>query len=151
MFGIDLKEASAIVDAALRRAREVPCHPMTIAVVDAGGCLMALKREDGSGKLRPDIAFAKAWGAVGMGIGGRAMAERAKMNPEFWASLNIISGGRIAPVPGGVLLLKNDVVVGAVGATGDVPENDEACALAGAQQVGFGAEVMESALGKQFS
>jgi len=151
MAGIDLNEASAILDGALMKAREVPCHPMTIAVVDAGGCLMALKREDGSGNLRPEIAFAKAWGAVGMGIGGRAMAERAAKSPEFWASLNVTSHGRIAPVAGGVLLLRGGVVVGAVGATGDVPDNDEACALAGAQQAGFATEVMEAALGKQFS
>ena len=149
MPGVNLQSAAAIVDAALRKAREIPCHPMTIAVVDAGGCLVALKREDGSGNLRPDIAIAKAWGAVGMGIGGRAMADRAAKSPEFWASLNVISKGRIAPVPGGVLLLENGVVIGAVGATGDVPGNDEACALAGGEQAGFATEVMEAALGKQ--
>jgi uncharacterized protein GlcG (DUF336 family) len=149
MPGVTLEQAAAIVEAALIKAREIRCHPMTIAVVDAGGCLVALKREDGSGNLRPDIASAKAWGAVGMGIGGRAMADRATKSPEFWASLNAISHGRIAPVPGGVLLLQNGIVVGAVGATGDVPDNDEACALAGGQKAGFVTEVLEAALGKQ--
>ncbi len=149
MASVRLEEASAIVDAALVKAREVKCHPMTIAVVDTGGRLVALKGEDGSGNLRPDIAIAKAWGAVGMGIGGRAMGERAVKNPEFWASLNVISHGRIAPVAGGVLLLRDGLVVGAVGATGDVPDHDEACALAGAQKAGFATEVMEAALGKQ--
>ena len=149
MPGVNLEHAAAIVDAALLKARQIPCHPMTIAVVDAGGCLVALKREDGSGNLRPDIAIAKAWGAVGMGIGGRAMAQRATKSPEFWASLNVISHGRIAPVPGGVLLLQDGTVVGAVGATGDVPDNDEACAIAGGQGAGFATEVLEDALGKQ--
>ena len=149
MPSITSAEASAIIVGALEKAREIPCHPMTIAVVDAGGALLALKREDGSGALRPDIAFAKAWGPIGMGIGGRAMAERSQKSPEFWASLNVISHGRIAPVPGGVLLLKDGLVVGSVGATGDVPDNDEACALSGAQKAGFATEVMEHALGKQ--
>jgi uncharacterized protein GlcG (DUF336 family) len=117
--------------------------------VDAGGCLLVLKREDGSGNLRPDIAFAKAWGSVGMGIGGRAMAQRAGANPQFWAALNSISGGRIAPVPGGVLVLHEGQVIGAVGMSGDVSDNDEACAIAGVQKAGFEAEVGEAALGKQ--
>jgi len=122
---------------------------MTVAVVDAGGSAVAMKREDGSGVLRPDIAFAKAWGPIGMGIGGRAMAKRAMDTPTFWASLNTISAGRIAPVAGGVLILKEGKVVGSIGMSGDLPDNDEACCIAGAQSAGFGTEVGEAALGKQ--
>src|SRR5260370_30982285 len=83
MRGLTLAQAVQIADGALAKAREVKCQPMTVAIVDAGGCLLVLKREDGSGNLRPDIAFAKAWGAVGMGIGGRAMAKRAGENPQL--------------------------------------------------------------------
>ncbi len=101
MRGLTLAKAAQFVDVALAKARERRCKPMTVAVVDAGGSLMVLIREDGSGILRPDIAFAKAWGAVGLGIGGRAMAKRASDNPQFWAALCTISSGRIAPVPGG--------------------------------------------------
>jgi uncharacterized protein GlcG (DUF336 family) len=70
MCGLTLQEADAIVRGALVKARELNCSPMTVAVVDAGGAAIVLKREDGSGVLRPDIAFAKAWGPIGMGIGG---------------------------------------------------------------------------------
>ncbi len=105
MRGFTLAQATQIADEALAKARELDCKPMTVAVVDAGGCLVALKREDGSGNLRPDIALAKAWGPVGMGLGGWAMAKRAGDSPQFWAALYTISGGRIAPVPGGVLVL----------------------------------------------
>jgi uncharacterized protein GlcG (DUF336 family) len=108
-----------------------------------------MKREDGSGVLRPDIAFAKAWGPIGMGIGGRAMAKRAMDTPTFWASLNTISAGRIAPVAGGVLILKEGKVVGSIGMSGDLPDNDEACCIAGAQSAGFETEVGEAVLGKQ--
>lgn len=149
MHGLTLAQASEIASGALAKAREMDCTPMTIAVVDAGGCLMILMREDGSGILRPDIAFAKAWGAVGMGIGGRAMAKRASDAPQFWAALNTISNGRIAPVAGGVLVLQAGQVIGAVGMSGDLSDNDEACSIAGIQKAGFEAEVGEAALGKQ--
>lgn len=137
-----LNQASAIVDAALAYAREQACHPMTVAVLDAGGHLLALKREDGSGILRPQIAEAKAWGALGMGHGGRALAERATIAPAFYAALTDISGGRIAPVPGGVLVRDaQGHVVGAVGISGDHPDKDEACAMHGIGSVGLQADV----------
>src|SRR5258707_7323852 len=110
---------------------------MTVAVVDAGGVAIVMKREDGSGVLRPDIAFAKAWGPIGMGIGGRAMAKRAMDTPTFWASLNTISRGRIAPVAGGVLILKEGKVAGSIGMRGDVSHNDEACCIARAHSAGL--------------
>ena len=149
MHGLNLTQAKEIATGALAKARELGCKPMAVAVVDAGGCLIVLMREDGSGILRPDIAYAKAWGPVGMGIGGRAMAKRASDSPQFWAALDTISSGRIAPVAGGVLALHEGQVIGAVGMTGDVPDNDEACAIAGIQKAGFEAEFGEAALGKQ--
>jgi uncharacterized protein GlcG (DUF336 family) len=149
MCGLTLQEADTIVQAALAKARELKCSPMTVVVVDAAGAAIVLKRENGSGVLRPDIAFAKAWGPIGMGIGGRAMAKRAMDTPTFWASLNSISAGRIAPVAGGVLILKEGKVVGSIGMSGDLPDNDEACCVAGAQSAGFETEVGEAALGKQ--
>src|SRR5260370_39781043 len=78
MCELTLQEADAIVQGALAKARELKCSPMTVAVVDAGGAALVMKREDGSGALRPDIAFAKAWGPIGMGIGGPARATGRK-------------------------------------------------------------------------
>jgi uncharacterized protein GlcG (DUF336 family) len=130
MQPLPLKQASRIVDAALQKARELGCMPMTVAVLDTGGHLLAFKREDGSGILRPQIAQAKAWGVLGMGHGGRALAERAATAPAFFAALTDISGGRIAPVPGGVLVRDADGnIVGSVGISGDHPDKDEACAV----------------------
>ena len=149
MHGLNFAQATEIANGALAKAREIGCKPMTVAVVDAGGCLMILMREDGSGILRPDIAYAKAWGAVGMGLGGRAMTKRASDSPQFWAALNTISNGRIAPIAGGVLILQAGQVIGSVGMTGDLPDNDEACSIAGIQKVGFESETGEAALGKQ--
>lgn len=141
MQPLNLEQASLIVDVALSHARENGCHAMTVVVLDAGGHLVALKREDRSGILRPQIAQAKAWGALGMGHGSRALAARAEAAPAFFAALTDISGGRIAPVPGGVLIRDAEGnILGAVGVSGDLPDKDEACALAGIQRTGLQAD-----------
>lgn len=137
-----LRKASRIVDEALKKGRELNLSPLTVAVLDAGGHLVAFKREDKSGILRPDIAIGKAWGALGMGYGTREIAERAKAMPIFVTALTTISEGRFVPVAGGVLI-KNarDDVLGAVGVTGDTSDNDEACAVAGIAAAGLVAQV----------
>ena len=141
MINLSLHQAEGIVDAGLDRARELGLKPLTIAVLDAGGHLVAFKRQDRSGILRPDIAQGKAWGALGMGLGGRALAQRAEMAPAFFTSLASVSHGRIIPVPGGVLIRTADGdIVGAVGISGDLPDNDEACAVFGIERVGLVAD-----------
>jgi uncharacterized protein GlcG (DUF336 family) len=69
--GLTLPQATTIVEAALRKARETGCAPLAVAVLDDGGHLKAFAREDGAGIIRPQIAFGKAWGALGMGMGSR--------------------------------------------------------------------------------
>jgi uncharacterized protein GlcG (DUF336 family) len=138
---LSLEHASKLVDLALERGRELGCEPLTVAVLDAGGHLLALKREDASGILRPQIAQAKAWGSLGMGHGGRELAQRAVTAPAFYAALNAISDGRLAPVPGGVLIRDGaGPVVGAVGISGDSPDHDEACAVFATRSIGYTAD-----------
>jgi uncharacterized protein GlcG (DUF336 family) len=135
MAGITLEQATTIVEAALRKARETGCAPLAVAVLDDGGHLKAFAREDGAGIIRPQIAIGKAWGALGMGMGSRAFARRVAAEPQqqaFFGALNAMSGGRVVPAAGGVLIRDGlGVVVGAVGISGDVSDKDEACALAG--------------------
>jgi uncharacterized protein GlcG (DUF336 family) len=127
---VTLGQASIIVDKALQKGRELGLKPLTVAVLDAGGHLTALKREDGSSLMRPEIASGKAWGALGMGFGGREFARRAAANPVFIQALSAASGGRIIPVPGGVLIRdKAGEIIGAAGISGDTSENDETCAV----------------------
>jgi len=141
MKKLTLEAASLIVDEALKRAGELDLKPLTVAVLDDGGHLIAFKRQDKSGILRPDIAQGKAWGALGMGLGGRELAKRADHAPAFFTALASVSGGRMVPVPGGVLVKDGEVdVVGAVGISGDQPDNDEACAIHGIQRAGLEAE-----------
>jgi uncharacterized protein GlcG (DUF336 family) len=105
-------------------------------IVDA-----ALKREDRSGILRFDIAFGKAWGALGMGFGSRTLFERAANTPQFFTMLAAASGGRIVTNPGGVLIRDaGSDVIGAVGISGDTSDKDEACALAGIEAAGLKAD-----------
>ncbi|NKB57416.1 MAG: heme-binding protein [Alphaproteobacteria bacterium] len=127
---LPLAAASAIVDHALRIGRENGMLPLTVAVLDAGGNLLAFKREDGSGIMRGDIAIGKAWGALGMGISSRTIRERLKDRPAFQAALSSASQGRFVPVPGGVLVCSDDdAVVGAIGISGDASDKDEYCAI----------------------
>jgi uncharacterized protein GlcG (DUF336 family) len=135
MAGITLAQAMTILEAALRSAREAGCAPLAVAVLDDGGHLKAFAREDGASIIRPQIAMGKAWGALGMGMGSRAFARRVTEQPQqgaFFGALNAMSGGRVVPSAGGVLIRDGQgQVVGAVGISGDVSDRDEACALAG--------------------
>ena len=138
---LSLDQAATIVDAALRQGVKLGCEPLTVAVLDPGGHLLVLKRQDGSAFLRPQIAQAKAWGALGMGRGTRALAGRAAAAPTFFTALAAVSDGRVVPVPGGVLVRdSNGVVVAAVGISGDSPDNDEACAVFGIEHGGLVAD-----------
>jgi uncharacterized protein GlcG (DUF336 family) len=140
-MSVTLAQASTMVDAALKKGRETNCAPLTVAVLDAGGHLVAFKREDRSGILRFDIAFGKAWGALGMGFGSRTLAERAASTPQFFTMLAAASGGRMITNPGGVLIkTPGGDVIGAVGISGDTSDKDEACAIAGVEAAGLKAD-----------
>jgi uncharacterized protein GlcG (DUF336 family) len=141
-MSVTLAQASTIVDVALKKGRETNCAPVSVAVLDAGGHLVAFKREDKSGILRFDIAFGKAWGALGMGFGSRELAERAVKAPLFIDALTTISKGRLVANPAGVLI-KDAAgnVLGAVGISGDTSDKDEVCAVAGIEAAGLKAQV----------
>src|SRR5262245_65097683 len=100
MSVVTLAQASTIVDAALKKGRETKCAPLTVAVLDGGGHLVAFKREDKSGILRFDIAFGKAWGALGMGFGSATLFERAANTPQFFSMMAAASGGRTVSTRG---------------------------------------------------
>ncbi len=140
-MSVTLVQASTIVDVALKKARDSDLAPLTVAVLDAGGHLVAYKREDKSGILRFDIAFGKAWGALGMGFGSRTLAGRAAKTPQFFTMLAAASGGRMITNPGGVLIRDGGGnIVGACGISGDTSDKDEMCAIAGIEAAGLKAD-----------
>ena len=141
MNTINLVRANRIIREALALGKERGMKPLTVAVLDAGGHLIALQREDGSSILRPEIAQGKAFGALAVGAGSRWLNTQAADRPHFLEGLSNVSGGRIMPVPGGVLARNaKGVIIGAVGITGDTSDNDEAAAIAGIEAVGLVAD-----------
>jgi uncharacterized protein GlcG (DUF336 family) len=134
---LTLDNATIIVDRALAKAREMKIRPLCVAVLDDGGNLKALKRDDGASILRPQIAIGKAWGAIGMGESSRSLADRLKEKPAFLGALSNMSGGKVVPVAGGVLILDENTIIGAAGASGGTADEDEACVVAGIQAAGL--------------
>ncbi len=136
---LTLSAASAIIDTALAKGLEVGFLPLTVAVLDSGGNIIALKREDGSGIMRPQIAIGKAWGSLGMGVSSRTLRDRLADRPTFLNALATLSGGRLVPVPGGVLVrtTSSGEILGAVGISGDASDKDEFCAIAAVEVAGF--------------
>ncbi|MEX0695848.1 MAG: heme-binding protein [Rhodospirillales bacterium] len=141
MTDISLDKAREILAGARAEGRTLGLKPLTVAVLDAAGNLKALEREDGASNMRPEIAIGKANGALAMGLGSRALYERAKAEPFFIQSMNELAGGSLVPVPGGVLI-RDDAnrIIGAVGITGDNSNNDEAAAIAGIKGAGYTAD-----------
>jgi len=129
---ISLKQANAIITAVVNKGRELGLKPLTVAVVDAGGHLIAFQRADGSPNLRPAIAIGKAAGAVGLGVSSRRAGEMAVERPHFIAAIGHLAPQGLVPVAGGVIVVDADGrSIGAVGVSGDTSDNDEICALAG--------------------
>lgn len=144
MTSLTLDMANKIVSGTIKHARELNAVPICVAVMDNRGVLRALQTEDGCALLRPDIAQGKAWGNIGLGISTRSMRtafeEQPKQNPAFYSFMNL-ANGRLVPSPGGVFILDGDEIIGAIGVSGDRPDIDEACAVAGIESAGLTAKI----------
>ena len=135
---LPLATAETILDGVLAAGREAGLLPLTVAVLDAGGRLVAFRREDGSGILRAQIAIGKAHGALGMGIGSRVIRDRLKDRIAFQSAIAAASDGHFVPVPGGVLVLdESGAAIGAVGVSGDASDKDEYAACEGIRRAGL--------------
>ncbi|TVQ05296.1 MAG: heme-binding protein [Roseinatronobacter sp.] len=137
---LSLDQARTLIAATRNKGREMGLKPLSVVVLDAGGHVLAFEREDGAAPGRFAIAQGKAYGAVMLGMAGRAQMARAEAQAYFMAAVNGVYGGQVVPVPGGVLLRQNGAVIGAIGVTGDSSDNDADAALAGAQAAGLDAE-----------
>jgi uncharacterized protein GlcG (DUF336 family) len=135
---LTLQQANTIIAAALAKSKERGFKPMGIAVLDASGNLKAFASEDGASMFRFDIARAKAWGAVGMGVSSRVLAQRAKDNPNFFVSLSSTAAGKFLPQTGAVVILDaQGKVLGAAGASGGTGDEDEEICAAGVAAAGL--------------
>ena len=138
-MSLTLEKAQTIIAAAFQKGGELAMKPLSVAVLDAGGHVVAFARQDGSSNLRFKIAGGKAAGAIALGMGSRAIFERAQQQPYFVGALNGLMDGAMVPVPGGVLIMENGSMIGGVGVTGDTSDNDEIAAIAGVEAAGFAA------------
>lgn len=138
MEQLELENALLMAKASLQTGRRLGLAPLAVAVLDVRGVIKTLLAEEGTSLLRNEIAIAKAMSALNMGFGGRALLARAQQNPGFFASLDGVSGGKMVPVPGSVLIRTAEgELLGAVGISGDTAENDEKCAVAGIEAAGW--------------
>jgi len=139
---MDLETARVIIAGARAHGSSAGLKPLTVVVLDSGGHVVAVEREDGSSNGRFDIGHGKAHGALSLGMGSRSIMARAEQQSYFIAAVTAAVGGSLVPVPGGVLVRDADGgLVGAVGVTGDTSDNDEAAAVAGIEAAALTAQV----------
>ncbi|MEM1045327.1 MAG: heme-binding protein [Pseudomonadota bacterium] len=135
---LSLAAANAMIEKAFEKGAELRLKPLSVVVLDAGGHVIAFQRQDGASNLRFKMAHGKAYGTLALGIGSRAIYERAQEQAYFINAVNAIADGALVPVPGGVLIkTASGDVLGAVGVTGDTSDHDEACAVAAIEAGGF--------------
>jgi uncharacterized protein GlcG (DUF336 family) len=139
MSTLTLELAIKVAEGAIAKGRDAGFNPMSIAVLDAGGHLVSFMRDNNSGILRAEIATGKAYGALGFGIGSRSLSDK---HPPFLNAVAAASGGRMVPVPGGVLIRDGEggAIIGAAGISGDTSDNDEIACIAGIEAAGFSAD-----------
>lgn len=135
-MSIGLETAKSITAGVRAAGRDHGLKPLTVVVLDAGGHVISVEREDGSSNNRFEIAFGKAYGALALGMGSRSLMARAEQQAYFISSAAAAIGGKLVPVPGGVLVKDAaGSVVGCVGVSGDTSDNDELAAMAGITSV----------------
>ncbi|QIX26479.1 heme-binding protein [Nocardioides sp. JQ2195] len=140
-MSITLETARTIIAGARAAGADAALKPLTVVVLDAGGHVLAVEREDGASNKRFEIAFGKAHGALALGVGSRALMARAEQQSYFIAAAASSIGGALVPVPGGVLVRDDEgILLGAVGVTGDTSDNDEMAAVAGIERAGLAAQ-----------
>jgi uncharacterized protein GlcG (DUF336 family) len=138
MARISLESANTMIAASLAEGARLGLNPLTVVVTDAGGAMIAMQRQDRSSNLRPQIALAKASGALGLGVSSRKIGDMAGERPVFVAALGSIATDGVVPAAGGIIVVDADgFAIGAIGVTGDTSDNDELCALAGIAAAGL--------------
>jgi len=140
MTQITAAQARTIIETTMATGAEKGFKPLSVVILDAGGHVKAFERADGAAPGRYGIAHGKAYGAVMLGMPGSDQMARAEAQPYFMAAVNGVYGGQFVPVPGGVLVKADGVVIGAVGVTGDTSDNDVVAALAGLEAAGLTGE-----------
>ena len=137
---ITLAQSRTLINAALAKGRALDLKPLSVVVLDPRAAMVAMMSEDGVSQMRARIAHGKANAAIALGMGTRALMNRAEQQAYFIQAVNGVAGGDMVPVPGGVLIQDQEgALLGAVGISGDTSDNDEAAAIAGIEAAGLNA------------
>jgi uncharacterized protein GlcG (DUF336 family) len=138
MSKLTLAQANKIIEGAFANARQLKIKPLAVAVLDEGGHIKSIQREDDATMFRVDVAVGKAWASVAMGAASRVLLGRAKENPQFFGALASTAQGKFLPQTGAVLIKDKDgTILGAAGASGGTGEEDEAACIAGIAAAGL--------------
>ena len=138
MSKLTLAQANKIIEGALANARQLKIKPLAVAVLDDGGHIKSVQREDAATMFRVDVAIGKAWASVSMGASSRVLLGRAKENPQFFGALSATAQGKFLPQTGAVLIKDMDgTILGAAGASGGTGDEDEAVCIAGIAAAGL--------------
>lgn len=141
MPALTLNQANTIITKALEKGREMKVKPLGVVVLDGSGHIVSAQRGDNASMFRIDVAKGKAWASVAMGASSRALAKRAKDNPNFFVTLAATAEGKFLPQTGAVLIKSADgAILGAAGASGGTGDEDEACCTYGIEQAGLTAD-----------
>ena len=133
---LTLDDALRLLDAARAAASEAGV-PMSFAVMDPGGHLLALTRMDGALWITADVAQGKAWTSAAYGAPSDAQKAKMSSMPNFSTSITAMTHGRFTPQTGGVPVYADGVLVAGLGASGGTGEQDEAAATAAVESSGF--------------
>ena len=138
---LTLQQANRIIEQAFAKSREMKIKPLGVVVLDDSGHIVSAQRDDGASMFRLDVAKGKAWAAVAMGASSRALAKRAKDNPNFFVTLAATAEGKFLPQTGGVLIRDKDgTILGSAGASGGTGDEDEAACIHGIEQADLKAD-----------
>ncbi|MFD9462253.1 heme-binding protein [Streptomyces sp. NPDC060027] len=126
MSSLTLDAAEEIVGAALKRAQALG-KAVSVAVVDAGGFVISVRRSDGARPLTPDIARAKAYTAAVMQRPGKMLKKWQESQPVFFAQLSQLPGAAlpIMATEGSVTIKKDGEIIGGLGIAGGTADEDQ--------------------------
>jgi uncharacterized protein GlcG (DUF336 family) len=133
---LTLQEATALCSAAQAAAAALGV-PMSFAVMDPAGHLVAFARMDGAPWITADVAQGKAWTAAAYGAPSDAQKQKMESMPNFAGALTAMTHGRYTPQTGAVPVYRDGTLVGAIGASGGTGAQDEAVCAAAVEKSGM--------------
>jgi uncharacterized protein GlcG (DUF336 family) len=133
-MSLELDDCQEFVAAAVAKAKQLGVR-VSVAVVDAGGNLVAFARMDGAEIAGPTLAVDKAYTAVSNKTSTQELSVLAAPGGPLFG-LHSNGGGRFVIFGGGIPIVVGDEVVGAVGVSGAAVDEDVACATAAIARAG---------------